>query len=222
MIEADFSGMDRFDVWLKRKTDIPREDLQPLAERIATVVIEDNRKGVLDGVDKDDQSAPPLSYRGEGFGRTVTRSRGRKTALFGTTAKRFKGISDFRFKGLIRTNILTETRRRGRSVQGEILPNNNLSTSTYQELDGPRLAPRGEASRVISNFVAESPNFRPDGIDFAFSWLDVLSVKGVPFLHFHFDGTGRLPRYDLRGIRRWGRDEIRRSMQEWADWMLGK
>jgi hypothetical protein len=54
-------------------------------------------------------------------------------------------------------------------------------------------------------------------------WEEVVSRDGRPFLHYHFDGTGRLPRRDLRGVRpagvaralealkAFGKDMIRRA-----------
>ena len=47
------------------------------------------------------------------------------------------------------------------------------------------------------------------------AWINVVSKKGVPFLHWHFDGTGKLPRRDLRGIRPDGVAKCRRSARAW-------
>lgn len=77
----------------------------------------------------------------------------------------------------------------------------NLTTSQYQELTGPRLAPRLEASRIIRNLYKE---VRYDGLrtwTAVCYWDNVLSASGEPFYRYHFDGQGRNPKYDLRPVR---------------------
>lgn len=98
----------------------------------------------------------------------------------------------------------------------------NLTTTEYRQLTGPRLAPRGENSRVITNFATAhgrdtSDRFRWFAVG---KWLDVVNAKGEPFLHYHFDGLGRNPRYDLRGLRPWGRRLAREALRQWADRLL--
>ena len=46
-------------------------------------------------------------------------------------------------------------------------------------------------------------------------WVDVVSAKGSPFLAAHFAGRGRLPKYDLRGIRQWGLNQARNAALAW-------
>jgi len=100
------------------------------------------------------------------------------------------------------------------------------------------LAPRGEFSRVITNlltgfttpenvvFPQGSP---PSGVEsgqwaaIAY-WEGVVSVTGVPFLIFHFEGRTdagrsrnvRIPQRDLRGIRPEAQRECRKTAREWA------
>lgn len=77
-----------------------------------------------------------------------------------------------------------------------------LSHSEYENLTGPRLAPRGDASRVIKNLHIEIRHFADLGRwEVIGAWLDVVSKTGVPFLPFHFEGAGRNPKYDLRPVR---------------------
>lgn len=88
----------------------------------------------------------------------------------------------------------------------------NLTSAQYRRLTGPPLAPRGKDSRIIRNYTVE---IEYDGTVWKVrSYLrDVVDKKGRPFMQFHFDGAGRLPRRDDRGIRPWGREEIRRARE---------
>jgi hypothetical protein len=40
-------------------------------------------------------------------------------------------------------------------------------------------------------------------------------MKGIPFLRYHFNGDGRLPRRDLRGVRPAGIEKMRAAMNNW-------
>jgi hypothetical protein len=90
----------------------------------------------------------------------------------------------------------------------------NLSSAEYRRLKGPPLAPRFKSSRIIANFVTMSGQ-NPDGTWFVRSaLLGIVSKKGVPFMLAHFEGRGRLPRRDDRGIRPWGIAECRKASRE--------
>jgi hypothetical protein len=80
----------------------------------------------------------------------------------------------------------------------------NLTTRQYQQLTGPRLAPRREQSRVIANLRPEARHPLPDRWEAIAAWRNVVSRKGIQFLPFHFAedrGKARSPRYDLRPVR---------------------
>lgn len=91
-------------------------------------------------------------------------------------------------------------------------PNDNLSSAAYRRLTGPPLAPRGKKSRIIANFATRS-GFGGAAWKIEAALLGVVDAKGRPFMHYHFEGRGRLPRRDDRGIRPWGREEIRKAIQ---------
>lgn len=148
-------------------------DPMPVLNQWRQFIIEGNRRGVLSGVDGHDQAAPPLQYR-NGSGR---KTKNRQVPDFGTTTFQLHETGPF-----------------------QVLPNDNLTTKEYRKLTGPRLAPRGELSRSIKALgtIIESP---ADGVWRVVGAWDVFSVKGVKFLPFHFDGAGRLPKYDLRPVR---------------------
>jgi hypothetical protein len=178
--QISWEGFDELAKKLRRLRDPDASDLMEDWER---VIVEDHRRGVLAGLDKDDQPMPPLKYRG---GRGAP-TKGRKKSQFGTVKH----------------------------------PNNpgsggNLSTSQYRKLTGPRLAPRGEESRVITNLHTGHGRDAKTNAWFAVgAWDRVVSKKGVPFLMFHFNGEGRLPRYDLRGVRPEGFRQAVQLLRQW-------
>jgi hypothetical protein len=96
----------------------------------------------------------------------------------------------------------------------------NLTAAQYRRLTGPRLAPRKGNSRVIHNLKVRKAirEKTPNGIRWIVSaaWINVVSAKGRPFLTAHFDGKGRLPKYDLRGVRPDGMREAREIWVRWA------
>lgn len=75
----------------------------------------------------------------------------------------------------------------------------NLTSSEYRKLDGPPLAPRRKASRVISNYVVGFEFFRKEWRVRA-GWKNLLDSKGKPFLAYHLAGTGNLPKRDIGGL----------------------
>lgn len=168
-------------------------DLRELGEAWEQIIAEDNRKGILSGTDGDGKAAPPLRYRlGTGWA-----TRARTGNARGFRVSRFKGFAP---------------------RMGKVLPNNNLTTKQYQMLSGPRLAPRRDASRVIANHKTESlirSGVNGPTLEVTGQWVDVVSAKGTPFLSAHFRGRGRLPKYDLRGVRRWGLNQARNAALAW-------
>ncbi len=161
-------------------------DLKQLGDAWSAVMVEDNRIGVLSGIDKDSKQAPPLWYRG-GFDRILTRKRARKKG-FGKSSQ----VPWYRAKGA----------------------GNNLTTAQYKKMTGPRLAPRRRASRVITNHVVKVET-GPNRLRVVGGWADVVSKDNKPFLHYHFEGTGRMDRYDLRGVRQWGLTKALQMQRTW-------
>ena len=98
--------------------------------------------------------------------------------------------------------------------------NNSPSTRTgkdYRTATGPRLAPFRDQSRVITN-LHTGHGRDANGTWFAEgAWFNVLSKKGFPFLLAHFNGTNRLPKYDLRPIRR---DDLARMKAELRTYLV--
>ena len=188
-VKLDMRGLDRLIAHLDKIQNInPR----PLLDSTMLVMFDDNRKGILKGTDRHGGYMLATTYRPEGKGK--------------------------------RANARQKNNQKGRRTQGEFFGfgphaaglHNNLTTAEYRKLNGPPLAPRRQYSRVITNY-----KLRPYIVDrFRFGvegrWEDVVDVKGRPFLHYHFQGSGRLPRRDLAGVRPEGMAEIRRRFVNWA------
>ncbi len=176
----------------------------PLMERWERIIEQDNRQGVLAGQDKDGNPAPALTYRPKG------------------DRKRYIGLNT-KAAAKYRLNQAARLRRgmyAGIDAAGTssvVGPNNNPSSSAYRRMTGPRLAPRLQYSRSITNLVtshgrdATNPNiWFAEG-----AWLNVVNRKGDKFLHYHFDGQGQ-KRYDLRGVRPAGVQKMKDALHEWA------
>jgi hypothetical protein len=222
---AQVINLDRLKVLRRGLGSLVAIDFSPLMLRWEDVLVEDNRKGVLEGTDGWGRAMPPLVYR-NGAGKKTA---GRKGDVRGSTEKRFKGRSDYEFynpkflerskPGISRPRKPRDKDRKTYAVQAGprkagavILPNNNLSTAAYQRLTGPRLAPRRDASRVITNYETrhghDAQSWFAEG-----SWRDVLTPTGDELLPIHFNGTGAAPKYDLRHVRPWGITEAGKRLR---------
>jgi hypothetical protein len=229
----DNGAFNRISARLKGVEVIDAADLAVLLEEWERVIIEDNRRGVLAGLDKDGVEMQAVTYRGQ---TATAKPRARSGAFRGSNLKGNR-------KGVIRELGLKGGRIAGRTPKGAekvvggmnrfkgvttysftgskgaaILPNNNLATRVYKQLDGPPLAPRREASRVISNLMTEHDTTEMSASG---GWAEVVSPKGVPFLKAHFNGENGLPVRDLRGVRPWGVAQARAAVRKWASWLLG-
>lgn len=179
-----------FDALSRKLAKLKDPDASPLMEQWERIIVEDNRKGVLAGTDKDDRPMPPLKYRGGSGAKT----KGRKGGTRGTVAV-------------------------GANNPGT---GGNLTTAEYQKLTGPRLAPRGAQSRVITNLHTGSGR-DPGNANRWFAvgaWADVVTKAGKKLLPYHFDGVGRNPQYDLRGVRAWGQKQAREALRQWVEGLL--
>lgn len=166
----------------------------PLMEHWERIIEADNREGVLAGTDKYGSYMLAVTYRPKKPGVKLTVAQ-----RLGQHPRQRRGDS----YGI------------GSHMSGV---NNNLTSSEYRRLDGPPLAPRRQFSRVITNLVTASwqDNNNPNQWYATGAWDEVVSAKGVHFLPFHFDGEGRLPVRDLRGVRPEGKAKARESLRAWA------
>lgn len=214
--EGSFDGVHAFTAQLSTIENY----IGPLMQAWAKVLIEDNRKGVLAGLDKNDQPVRPTSYR------TSFTQAGYDQPTYVKAVFNPFGGPDWK------VNVS------GGHMPGfKPGPGHDLTTKQYQAQSGPPLAPRGMASRIISNYTV-APIFASGGqYGVEGGWDDVLSDKGVPFLPIHFNGTGKhaggqylnwypmkgvgrgknLPRRNMNGLRNWGRTRARKDLREWIN-----
>lgn len=193
----DLSGFDRL---RDRLLNVVNPDAAPLMVSWMKTIHDDNRRGVLAGLDKDGRPMVPVTYR--------PRPTAQKRLTAAQRNNPRKGARTGAFAGL------------GAHPAGT---NNNLTSAEYRRLAGPPLAPRGAFSRVITNLQLRFGRIDSHHWEAVGYWDEVVSTQGLPFLHYHFDGAtggGRnrnvtLPKRDLRGVRQWGRDKVRRSLRAW-------
>lgn len=188
MSTVDLSGLDRLLKHLRRV-----QHPQPVLLQATTIQVmkDDNRKGILAGTDKDGAYMLAVTYRPKGAKGRTANARQRNNV------KGRRGV----FSGL------------GPAAAGL---HNNLTSGEYRKLSGPPLAPRGAFSRVITNYQTTPFIDGPLRFGVIGLWLDVVNAKGRTFLSHHFNGAGRLPKRDLRGIRPDGRAKLRRAFIAWA------
>lgn len=164
----------------------------PLQAATIKLMDEDNRKGVLAGTDKDGVPLAPVKYRPK---RKVVKLSDRQRN--GAKARAKKGG----FGGF------------GPMAAGL---HNNLSRQEYEALSGPPLAPRGQFSRVITNYRFALFNHGPLRFGVTGMWFEIVSMKGRKFLGAHLRGKGKLPVRDIAGIRPVGMLKIRTAFRNWA------
>jgi hypothetical protein len=204
----DTTGLDRVIALLRRVEDL---DPRPVIDEWAAIIVEDNRSGVLAGLNKDGNPySPELKYR-LGGGKSMSRGRGR--TRFARTPRAgepggFAGVgarSRFRIK-----SGYFQPRKKG--AQSGVA-NNNLTTKQYQQLSGPFAAPRRQHSRIITNFVVNAPQNVGDRWRWLVSagWKDVVDAEGRAFYSHLFAQPGR----DYRGVRPTGRQKCREAMLDW-------
>jgi len=204
--------------------------VMPLLEAWAEVLIEDNRRGVMMGVDGDGVPMKPTKYR---LSLTQT-SAGKSTdTFFNSQGTRISDLA-LAYTGPSVGSYFANTAGRPNALGFKAGPSGNLTTAQYRKMTGPPLAPRGVASRVISNYVVEYIA-HPNTVGVEGGWNDVVSKSGVSFLPFHFTGYGsqddifassisgpnrNLPRRNLVGLRQWGKTQARKELNAWVTQLM--
>jgi hypothetical protein len=184
----DLTGLDRLTARLRMIVD---PDATPLMRTWMRIIADDNRRGVLAGIDKDGAPMKPVTYRPVGAPTKLTAAQ------------------------------KNNARRRGKYLGFGDHPagvNNNLASSEYRRLGGPPLAPRGAFSRVITNLLTAFGRVGSSWGAIGY-WNEVVNRDGQQFLEYHFNGAplkhGRLPKRDLRGIRPEGRQKAAQAARAW-------
>lgn len=150
---------------------------------------EGNRNGVLAGTDCDGHPMLAVTYRPKDPRKlTVNERLGQRVSL---RRGRFAGAGNY--------------------DEHTLLPNNNLTSSAYRRLTGPPLAPRGQFSRVITNFKTTTFQTETHGNWVVIgTWDQVMSPSGYHFLPDLFETR------NLRGVRPDDLAKMRKTILPWA------
>jgi hypothetical protein len=188
-LESAVAGCRRVERRLREIANV-MDHAEDLMQHWRKLMEEGNLRGVLAGTDGDGNPMIPVTYRprnprqmsvGERLGQRVNKRRGR-----------LAGAGSY-------------------DEHAGVLPNNNLSSSAYRRLTGPPLAPRGQFSRVITNFVTTTFQLEEHGgWAVVGTWEDVMSPTGYHFLPDLFETR------NLRGVRPDDLERIRATILPWA------
>jgi len=183
------AALDRLMARLRR---LQNPDATPLMQTWMRYIIEDNKRGVLAGLDKDGNPLAPVTYRPEDKLKPAKLTREQKLGVTRGKTGRFGG------HGPLASGL-----------------HNNLTSAEYRQLGGPPLAPRGAFSRVVTNLKTEFDHPSPDRW-MAYGWWDqVVANDGTTkFLKYHFYGIGQ-KRRDLTGVRPEGVKKARAAAIAW-------
>jgi hypothetical protein len=197
----------------------------PLLEAWTFVLIEDNRRGVMQGLDGDGLPMKPTKYR---LSLKQTSAGQANDQFFNSSGQAFSNMESaggFAFANT--SGTLNSVGFKGGA-------SDNLTTRQYKKMTGPPLAPRGPASRVISNYTVEALTGE-NTVGVEGGWRDVVTKDGRPLLPIHFNGATssratfansisgdnrHLPRRNLVGLRLWGKTQARKELNAWVKWLL--
>jgi hypothetical protein len=189
-----------------RLNKIANLDPTPLLVSWTQLIADDNRNGVLAGLDKDGLPLAPVTYR-------PVDDAGKRINIAAKESSRLRlGQHHARKRDLLFGGM-------GPAASGL---HNNLTSSEYRRLDGPPLAPRYQFSRVITNLRLGQPIKEAENRWIAFCyWDEVVSTSGFSFLTVHFNGeplgrNGPSIKRDLRGVRPEGKQRCRAALREWT------
>jgi hypothetical protein len=188
----DLRGLTRLQAQFKK---IANPDARPIIKTLMDIIHDDNRTGILAGLDKDGNKMQKVKYRPVGLRAKLTAAQ----------------------RGNQKPNIRAGIYQDGGGA--------NLTSSEYRRLDGPPLAPRKQFSRVITNLLTDFDDTRRSEGEWKVwgYWDGVVSRRskkgkgkgGVAFLKYHFNGEGHNPQRDLRGLRPDGRKKARDAARNW-------
>jgi hypothetical protein len=187
MAKLEWDGFGKLMAGLGKLGNPDASDLMVEWERI---IVEDNRKGVLAGQDKDGTPMKPVTYRPKGAPTKAKKSGPR--GIFAGHGPHAAGLH----------NNLTSAEYR--KLSGPPLAPRGSSSRVITNL----FTQHGRDPAGRNAWFAEG------------AWFEVVSTKGVQFLPFHFNGQGLLPVRDLRGVRPWGRQRAVSALQVWAAKLL--
>lgn len=193
---------------------------QSLSARLQLVLLEDNRVGVLNGIDGKDNTLAPTKYRYSSGGVVKNGPHGMLRTKQVTNPQTNTARIFFNYSEIPRDHesYAAQTNLRVQSMpvfytgyyavgsyRSQFYNPSNVDAdkSVYAQFTGPPTAPRWEESRVIANYQSHDMTLGPN-ISVMSEWDSVRNDKGLNFLPELFYGKGRAPARDLTGIRQWG------------------
>ena len=209
MSTAEWKGYDKLQTKLTRLSKITMAMATPMLEQLERVLVEDNRKGILEGTDGKGNRFKPVFYRPKDDSRLRTSFgpvAARQGAAFGSASGFAKGFAYNRPVAGGYGNASAENN------------NGNLTTEQYKKMNGPPLAPRYMKSRIITNLQTAHGELN-GGFWVSKAWVDFVDVHGDPILPKHINGNG-VPVRDPRGVRPWGKRLAQQVMREWMAHLL--
>lgn len=186
---VNLDALGRLGTKLRAVADLSNiEAVRPLLEEFGRIIVEDNRRGVLAGLDRHGRRVAPVTYRGSTVGPVKTRGRN-----FGRASGTYKGgsganLSPSEYKKLNGPPLAP------RYQQSRIIAN---LVVTYGAVNMGRTI--WQTTGYWKDVV------RPDGRP-----LLPPHFRGARLRR------GRLPKRDMAGVRPQGRREARQKTREWA------
>ena len=187
---------------------------EPLLDAWAAVLKEDNRRGVMQGVQGDGSPMPATRYR-TSLSQTSPGQAG--DTFFNASGVPMDHIAMMNTGPKMGSYLANLSGTSGTGFKPG--PSHNLTIAQYKTMSGPPLAPRGPASRVISNYTVEIIAGNSNIVGVEGGWDDVMDSMGKPFLQKHFQGIG-LPVRSLIGIRQWGKSQATKELNAWMKWLM--
>jgi len=212
---APSMDMDLLEASLDRLSRMDQYSMD-LSSRFQLVLQEDNRVGILMGLDGASTKLAPTKYRNSGRGDNTV---GMKPAKAKKTAS---GRSFFFFSEIPREHHAYAAQV---NLSAQVMPSmyggamavgnyksnfydpspKNSDYDMYRGADGPPTAPFWEQSRVITNYVSYDAGTRGPDVRVMSQWEGISNERNEGFLPELFYGKGRIPPRDLTGLRYWGK-----------------
>lgn len=188
--------------------------IMDLSSRLQLVLLEDNRVGVLNGLDGFSTKLAPTKYR-DSSGRSVSKPNlySKKKTTSGRKFFFYSQIPRDHHAYAAQVNLAAQvmpTMYGGAMAVGQYKSNfydpspSNSDYDIYRGLDGPPLAPQWEISRVISNYVSYDAGTSGTHVSVSSQWEGITNERNEAFLPELFYGKGRIPPRNITGIRYWG------------------
>lgn len=196
MPAVEWPGYEKLQQKLARLAQVPEENLKELGEALEKILIEDNRRGVLAGLDKDGNPLAPVTYRGSSVKPPTARGGTKKFGKHG-------GTFEQRAKAATRSTNY-------KSLTGPPLAPNGAQSRviTHLVVDSTVVGGNSVEATVTWKGVVSAK-----GVEFLQAHFNGSVVGKQRF---------KLKVRDLRGVRPWGKQQAKELIRAWANKLIGK